>query len=75
MATVTQHIAYQSPSEIVSQCLLELQKTYVLLLETDETEAYQDVGLTLRCYAESLSMMNNVFGNDEEEAEDASDDE
>ncbi len=71
MATITQHITYQSPSEIVAQCLRELQRTYVLLLENEETdqERYEEAGLTLRCYAESLSVMNNLFGNDGEETE------
>ena len=35
-----------------------------LALEDGEADAYTEVGTTLRCYADSLSVINNAFGPD-----------
>lgn len=50
-------MTHQSPAHMLASSLMHLQNTYVDLLKEDETEAYEEVGLTLRCYAESLSLM------------------
>ena len=56
----------ENASLILARNLTKLQTTYIELLETDETNAYTEVGLTLRSYADALGIMVNIPEVDEE---------
>ena len=56
----------ENSSLILARNLTKLQTTYIELLETDETNAYTEVGLTLRSYADALGIMVNIPEVDEE---------
>lgn len=56
---------FKNAQEAMASCLVNLQETYTALLNTDQTEAYEDVGLTLRTYAESLALMGGSTTEEE----------
>ena len=56
----------ENASLILAKNLTKLQTTYIELLETDETNAYTEVGLTLRSYADALGIMVSIPEVDEE---------
>ncbi len=56
----------ENASLILAKNLTKLQTTYIELLETDETNAYTEVGLTLRSYADALGIMVTIPEVDEE---------
>ncbi len=56
-----------SPIETLVQLMAQLQNTYIELLIKDEVDAYTEVGLTLRNYADSLTMMLDPYADDDTE--------
>ena len=56
-----------SPIETLVQLMAQLQNTYIELLIKDEVDAYTEVGLTLRNYSDSLTMMLDPFADDDTE--------
>ena len=56
----------ENASLILARNLTKLQTTYIELLETDETSAFAEVGLTLRSYADALGIMVSIPEVDEE---------
>ena len=56
-----------TPIETLVQLMAQLQNTYIELLKKDEVDAYTEVGLTLRNYSDSLSMMLDPYADDDTE--------
>ena len=53
-----------TPIDTLVQLMAQLQNTYIELLKKDEVDAYTEVGLTLRNYADSLTMMLDPYADD-----------
>lgn len=56
-----------TPIDTLVQLMAQLQNTYIELLKKDEVDAYTEVGLTLRNYSDSLSMMLDPYTDDDTE--------
>lgn len=56
-----------TPIDTLVQLMAQLQNTYIELLKKDEVDAYTEVGLTLRNYSDSLTMMLDPFADDDTE--------
>ena len=63
----------KSPIETLAACLVELQKTYNDLLKKQDRTAYEEVGVTLRNYSDSLAMMLDPLAEDDSEDEEVDD--
>lgn len=63
----------KSPIETLAACLVDLQKTYNDLLKKQDRTAYEEVGVTLRNYSDSLATMFDPFADDDCEDEEVDD--
>ena len=58
-----------TPAQLIAKNLTRLQLTYVELLENQQTEAYEEVGVTLRAYVEALALMGSLSASSDDDAE------
>ncbi|TSA39070.1 MAG: hypothetical protein D4R63_09990 [Methylococcaceae bacterium] len=74
MATITHQnsVTVGSAQDVFGSLLMDLQKTYINLLESDEVEAYKEVGRTLRHFVTHLAF---IAANDVEKDIEPYDDE
>ena len=63
-------MAIKTPTETLAACMVDLQKTYIEILDRDDSSAYEEVGLTLRSYSDSLAIMVNPYEDTDDEFDD-----